>query len=350
MTRFNKERLLIPDLHITTTVSAIIYDVKCEAFKMSLSKTPPKSITDLLARAEKCINIEETMFPRRDASLLKKPKLKKLYESNQRPDPFRSKPRLRAPPNTLDRSKYCDFHRDHGHMTEGCFILKQEIEALIKWGFLGTYVSHDKHQRNNQGNDKALEDQGNKQLTTDTINIIIGGTTSGGTPTTGVSSSALVISDIIANFEVRKILVNDGTATNVLLHEAFVQMGISLEQLKPVKTPLQVFEGGVIIPKGIVRLPFTLGLERKIKTIVSTFHLAMKFPTSNGVGVVRGNQTVDKQCYVTRFWEIKADSIQLSSLTSRIMGNLPQWSLRTSKWIVISLTLKRSSLHCGGTR
>ncbi|XP_022846202.1 uncharacterized protein LOC111368941 [Olea europaea var. sylvestris] len=68
MTRFNKERLQIPDLHITAVVSALTYAIKCEAFKMSLSKTPSKSVTELLTRAEKYINMEETMAPKREVT------------------------------------------------------------------------------------------------------------------------------------------------------------------------------------------------------------------------------------------------------------------------------------------
>ncbi|CAA3016547.1 Hypothetical predicted protein, partial [Olea europaea subsp. europaea] len=68
MTMFNKERLQIPDLHITVAVSTLTYAIKCEAFKMSLSKTPPKSVTELLTRVEKYINIEETVAPKREVS------------------------------------------------------------------------------------------------------------------------------------------------------------------------------------------------------------------------------------------------------------------------------------------
>jgi ribonuclease HI len=405
MAKFNKERLMIPDLHITAAVSALTYAVRCEAFKMSLSKTPPKSITDLLTRAEKYINMEETMFPKRDAVPVKRPELKRPHESNHRPDPARSKPRqdpppapftrlnttrsnilmeikdlkelkwpprLRDPPEARDKSKYCDFHRDHGHTTDGCFALKREIEALIKRGFLGTYVSEEKRRRDNQNRGKAPEG-GNKQPTAGTINVIVGGTASGGDSNSGrkqyarqyqsVSTvdlgaadditfgsrdlegvsfphdDALVITAIIANFEVKRILVDNGSAANVLSHEAFVQMGISSEQLKPVKTPLQGFGGGIVIPEGVVGLPLTLGSEKKkvthvttfqvvrapmaynailgrpllnrIRAIVSTFHLALKFPTEGGIGVVRGSQSVARQCYVTSVREIKTDVMQL---------------------------------------
>ncbi|KAL0400335.1 UNVERIFIED_CONTAM: hypothetical protein Sradi_2376800 [Sesamum radiatum] len=40
-------------------------------------------------------------------------------------------------------SKYCQFHRDHGHNTEDCFHLKDEIEQLIQQGYLEEYIERD---------------------------------------------------------------------------------------------------------------------------------------------------------------------------------------------------------------
>lgn len=40
----------------------------------------------------------------------------------------------------------------------------------------------------------------------------------------------------------------------------------------------------------------------------------MKFPTSNGVGVVRGDQTAARQCYVASVWEINNDVMQISRM------------------------------------
>ncbi|XP_022855587.1 uncharacterized protein LOC111376815 [Olea europaea var. sylvestris] len=354
---------------------------------MSLSKTPPKSVTELLIRAKTYINMEETMVPKREVSSSGKSDQKRPHESSLRQDVPRVKlrqdpsstsftrlntlrsnilmeikdskelkwpPRLRSPLDTRDKSKYCDFHRDHGHATEDCFTLKWEIETIIKRGFLGSYISNDKRPRNYQNRDKDPEGRGNKQPTAGIIDIIVGGISSGGDSSSehkqyarqppaisksdlssteditlgtgdldGITFShddALVILVIIANFEVKRTLVDNGSAANVLSHVAFVQMGISSEQLRLVKTPLQGFGGGVITSEDIVGLPLTLGTEGKqvtqittfevvrtpmaynailgrpllnrIRAIVSTFHLAMKFPTSNGIGIVRGSQIV----------------------------------------------------------
>ena len=35
-----------------------------------------------------------------------------------------------------------------------------------------------------------------------------------------------------------------------------------------------------------------------LKAVVSTYHLAMKFPTSDGIGVFRGNQEGARKCYM----------------------------------------------------
>ncbi|XP_022853432.1 uncharacterized protein LOC111374911 [Olea europaea var. sylvestris] len=356
MIRFNKERLQIPDLHITAAVSALTYAIKCEAFKMSLPKTPSKSVTELFTRAEKYINMEETMAPKREVSSPRRLDQKRPHESSLRQDTPRVKPRkdppstsftrlntsrstilmeikdsrelkwpprLWSPPDTRDKGKYCDFHRDHGHTTEDCLALKQEIEALRKRGFLGSYISNDKRPRNNQNGGKGTEDRENKKPTVEDI-------TFGTEDLEGIAfpyDDALVISAIIANFEVKRVLVDNRSAANVLSHEAFVQMGISSEQLKPVKKPSKDLEAGSsprkvmqITTFEVVRTSMAynaiLGrpLLNRIRAIVSTFHLAMTFPTTNGIEVVRGNQTVARQCYVTSVRKIKNEVMQVIEL------------------------------------
>lgn len=41
--------------------------------------------------------------------------------------------------NNCDSKKYCDFHKEHGHLTEECIHLKDNIEELIRRGYLAQF-------------------------------------------------------------------------------------------------------------------------------------------------------------------------------------------------------------------
>ena len=48
---------------------------------------------------------------------------------------------MKTDPAKIDITKYCEFHRDHGHRTDDCIQLKKEIEFLIRRGQLCRYVA-----------------------------------------------------------------------------------------------------------------------------------------------------------------------------------------------------------------
>ncbi|XP_022872983.1 uncharacterized protein LOC111391929 [Olea europaea var. sylvestris] len=249
MTRFNKERLQIPDLHITAAVSTLIYAIRCEAFKMSLSKTPPQTVTELLTQAEKYINMEDTLNPRRSGPFHEKPKNKKQHDFVSRPEYLREKRKNEGPPGPLTRLN-----------TSNANIL-MEIKDMkeLKWPSRmksppdtrdrsKNYIGHDKRSRNDRRNEPRAGSSA--QLTAGTINIIIGGIVSGGDTNSerkqyarqhahtsresrdkleditfrvgdleGVSyphDDALVVSTVVANFEVKRILVDNESAANIL--------------------------------------------------------------------------------------------------------------------------------------
>ena len=48
--------------------------------------------------------------------------------------------KMRGDPNKRNRNKHCCFHRDHGHDTDECYDLKQQIENLIRQGKLRNFL------------------------------------------------------------------------------------------------------------------------------------------------------------------------------------------------------------------
>ncbi|XP_022846327.1 uncharacterized protein LOC111369074 [Olea europaea var. sylvestris] len=184
------------------------------------------------------------------------------------------KPML-IPSSKRNQSKYCHFHRDHGHDTEECLQLKDEIECLLRRGLLAKYVKNDRGKQ-------RLDDRPPPR--TGVINMIIGGVTSGGVSNSARKSYAhsvgiwsiqkkarcnqsitfdeedligithshddtLVIVGDVANFNVKRVLVDRGSVANVLTWDAFLGLKILPEKLKIVTTPLQGFGEATVIPK-----------------------------------------------------------------------------------------------------
>ncbi|GAV83718.1 hypothetical protein CFOL_v3_27164 [Cephalotus follicularis] len=91
-------------------------------------------------------------------------------------------PPLRSPAETRDTEKYCRYHRDHGHDTEECRQLKNQIEDLIRKGQLRKYVDTDAPQVRRERREEAPQqpaEQQQQQLRS-VIHTISGGVASGG--------------------------------------------------------------------------------------------------------------------------------------------------------------------------
>ncbi|KAL0303252.1 UNVERIFIED_CONTAM: hypothetical protein Sradi_6193300 [Sesamum radiatum] len=121
------------------------------------------------------------------------------------------------------------------------------------------------------------------------------------------NNDAVVISVTIANFWVKKVLVDSGSSADIIFYKAFSQMGINNAELTKVNTPLTSFSGSIVEPIGEVMLPISLGSYPKrvtrmvrflvvdapsaynvilgrpslnsFQAIASTYHLKLKFPT-----------------------------------------------------------------------
>ena len=149
----------------------------------------------------------------------------------------------------------------------------------------------------------------------------------------------------MANKTIHRVLVDNGSSTNIIFASVFDKMGIGSESLEPVNTHLRGLSAEKVLPLGSIQLVLTLGdppcqatttirflivdspsaynvlLGRPslnaIKAIPSAYHMVIKFPTANGVGMVRGDQRVARECYSASMKQKAVDSIYVDELNMR---------------------------------
>ena len=155
----------------------------------------------------------------------------------------------------------------------------------------------------------------------------------------------LVVRAIVANTTVHRVLIDNGSSADIIFTSAFDKMGIGREKLDPVSTHLRGFSREKVLLLGSIQLVLTLGetpcqatttarflivdapsaynilLGRPslnaIKAIPSAYHMIIKFPTINGVGTVRGDQRVAKECYTASMKQRAVDNVSVDELDMR---------------------------------
>ena len=155
----------------------------------------------------------------------------------------------------------------------------------------------------------------------------------------------LVIKTIVANKTIHKVLVDNGSLAHIIFTSVFNKMGIGKEKLEPINACLRGFSGERVLPLGSTRLVLTLGdpscqatttvrfliveassaynmlLGRPslnaIRVVPSAYHMVNKFPTTDGVGMVRGNHRIARECYVASMKQNTVGNIYMDELDMR---------------------------------
>ncbi|KAL8116987.1 hypothetical protein AgCh_023241 [Apium graveolens] len=81
----------------------------------------------------------------------------------------------------------------------------------------------------------------------------------------------LVITPIIGNSPVKRVLLDNGASVDILLHDTFLRMGYNDSQLTPTGMPIYGFEGVECPVEGIIKLPTTIGQEPRQATQMLDF-------------------------------------------------------------------------------
>ena len=155
----------------------------------------------------------------------------------------------------------------------------------------------------------------------------------------------LVIRAVTANKIVHKVLVNNGISIDIIFAPAFDKMGIEMEKIESVNAHLRGFSRERVLPLGSIQLVLTLGDPpcqaitavrflivdaplaynillgkpslNAVRAIPSAYHMVIKIPTTNGVGMVQGNQLLARECYSASVNQKAVSSIYMDELYMR---------------------------------
>ena len=72
---------------------------------------------------------------------------------------------------------------------------------------------------------------------------------------------ALVITLRIGGYDVKRVMMDQGSAAEIMYPNLYKGLNLKTEDLTPYSSPLVSFEGKIIIPKGQIRLPMQTDLE-----------------------------------------------------------------------------------------
>ena len=133
---------------------------------------------------------------------------------------------------------------------------------------------------------------------------------------------ALVITLRIGGYDVKRVMVDQGSAAEIMYPDLFKGLNLRAEDLTPYNSPLVSFEGKTIIPKGQVRLPVQAGAEivevdfivmdayspytaivarpwlHTLGAVSSTLHQKIKYPSGGRIEEILGDQTMAWQCMI----------------------------------------------------
>ncbi|KAL5550668.1 hypothetical protein UlMin_000844 [Ulmus minor] len=138
---------------------------------------------------------------------------------------------------------------------------------------------------------------------------------------------AIRVTLYIARQKVFRILVDNGSSTDILFKSTLNRMNLIEARIEPTTSSLSGFTGDSVSSEGILKLPVELGTNpyqhiqavdfviidcpspynaiigrptlNKIWVVTSTYHLLVKFPMVEGIGVLQGDQMVLKEIYKT---------------------------------------------------
>ena len=277
-------------------------------------------------------------------------------------------PPMRVASDQRNGSLRCEYHMDHGHETNHCQSLKFLVEKLIRAGHLRRYIREPTREVAVAPTaDRVIVYIEHASGPRPTINFILGGLADSQyqskkqrrkmlraasvrarvntisdqenitvvQPVDGPISfppinatrvitphyDALVLTIGINSFDVHRVLVDPGSATDLLHLSTFKQMRVPLDHLSSTGRVLSRFNGATTLTVGDIAFPVQAGPVTQqllfsvvddlgpynvilgqawlqaMKVVPSTYHQTISYLTASGQVDLQGSQLAVLQCY-----------------------------------------------------
>ena len=72
---------------------------------------------------------------------------------------------------------------------------------------------------------------------------------------------ALVVTLKIGGYDVKRVMIDQGSADEIMYPDFYKGLGLKLENLTAYSSPLVSFKGKMVVPKGQIRLPVQIGTD-----------------------------------------------------------------------------------------
>ena len=132
----------------------------------------------------------------------------------------------------------------------------------------------------------------------------------------------LVVTLRIGGYDVKKVMVDQGSCVEVMYLDLYKGLNLKLEDLTTYNLPLVGFDGKLVAPKGQIRLPIQAGSEvvevdfiivdayspytaivarpwlHTLGAISSTLHQKVKYPSGDRIEELVRSQSMARQCLV----------------------------------------------------
>ncbi|XP_017416619.1 uncharacterized protein LOC108327426 [Vigna angularis] len=239
--------------------------------------------------------------------------------------------RKRPSPKNADKGRICHLHQNHGHSTEECTLVKDEIERLVRAGYLQKYVREEgakmrsplrgrascrspeqpsrKDNRRRRHSRSHSRDHEQERSVRGRIDTISGGFEGGGTSSSAQKrhlrslktvcmvdrqpqsmpditftnadfhapdpdqDDPMVITVEIARYDVIKVLIDQGSSVNILYWTTFLKIDLSKDIIASFNEKIMGFVGEILDTRGYLDLRTRLGTGKKAREIKIRFLL-----------------------------------------------------------------------------